>query len=645
MKHHQRPDKASETPRDQYRTPKRPSAQPLSSSSKSTTSKRKASPRLSLSGRPWKRTSLPNSSREQSTLTQIDFVTQTPCSNHDELDYIDENGVGGKALGAAESVHIGDESGDDSDYRLPPQVRSGFPNLEIKDDHTKRRRRSAEVPRVPERGSILKKSQKPRPSNGRGKRKSTDKPPPKRDKTLTQMDFVRRYITIDDDDDNNVNMKYLQPAPQKVSGEGGQQAETAGNQGIKTQLPSTSTKRTRGVVEEEIDLSTGELISQPGETQNTSKQHDTQDPPKSDIPITPRKPRRLEIPSSQSPESPGLAIITSSQFRSATHSPQKTMRSNIAHPDNCIKKESPSSLGAADGSLDQDRSIQDKPPTPNLPTGHDFLNRQPSLSTGNATSRALFAAIVSQELPPREDEPQPERTQRERIVVYETDAETDNDEFEDDSENEPGTPSRPCAPLGDSNEAQIRPQSPSDDSQYLPLPGPQSYDDPDSAHTSEAPMSDASLFYQRVQPATQFPHEPIPTLNTQKLSELFPNEGSTQHPRRGTANHIPKHPVLSSQTQPQSQETDQIELVPESSPARDQENSVDAGGAGFQRPQPLGSVVQVESSQPVDRGHNGGGVSSRSHLLTSSVMESIPLPNFWMGSQDSVGEPYSLPER
>jgi hypothetical protein len=31
--------------------------------------------------------------------------------------------------------------------------------------------------------------------------------------------------------------------------------------------------------------------------------------------------------------------------------------------------------------------------------------------------------------------------------------------------------------------------------------------------------------------------------------------------------------------------------------------------------------------------------------LTSSVMESIAVPNFWMGSQDSVGEPYSLPDQ
>jgi hypothetical protein len=193
--------------------------------------------------------------------------------------------------------------------------------------------------------------------------------------------------------------------------------------------------------------------------------------------------------------------------------------------------------------------------------------------------------------------------------------------------------------LGNSDGGEDEPQSPCDDSQDLPLPSAHTCADPDSAPASEAPMSDASIFYRRVQPATQFPYEPIPTLNTQKLSELFPNEGNTQYPRQGNAHHSPRRALLSSQTQTQSQSTDQVEIVPESSPAPDHDEDV------FQRPRPPGSVVQVESSQPVDRAYHGAGaILSRSQLLTSSVMESIPMPNFWIGSQDSVGEPYSLPD-
>lgn len=159
-------------------------------------------------------------------------------------------------------------------------------------------------------------------------------------------------------------------------------------------------------------------------------------------------------------------------------------------------------------------------------------------------------------------------------------------------------------------------------------------------------MSDASIFYQRLQPATQFPFEPIPALNTQKLSELFPNYGSTQYAKPAAADSSRKAPAPFLQTQTQSQEADQTEIVPESSPIREQDENSAEPDAVFQRPQVPESVVQVESSQPVDRGNHGpGGILSRSQLLTSSVMESVPLPNFWMGSQDSVGEPYSLPDR
>jgi hypothetical protein len=292
-------------------------------------------------------------------------------------------------------------------------------------------------------------------------------------------------------------------------------------------------------------------------------------------------------------------------------------------------------------SPDEEDTIQNQTPTHIRPIGHDSPDTELPSSQGNVLPTVSSSAEVSQKSAPTDSDPPPERAQRERTVIYETDAETDNDDLEDDVGGGFDTPTRAHSPqLGSSNEIQDGPQSPCDDSQDLPLPSAHTCADPDSQPPSEAPMSDASMFYRRVQPATQFPHEPIPTLNTQKLSELFPNEGSTQYPRHSNVHHSPRRPLLSSQTQTQSQATDQIEIVPESSPSRDHDEYV------FQRPQPPGSVVQVESSQPVDRAHHApGGMLSRSQLLTSSVMESIPMPNFWIGSQDSVGEPYSLPER
>ncbi|KAJ5905951.1 uncharacterized protein N7473_002867 [Penicillium subrubescens] len=582
MKDHKTPDTAAGTPRDHFRTPRRPSPQSSSKTSKSTTSKRTSSPGLSTSGRAKKRVSLPSSYRAQSTLTQIHFVAHTPHPEDDELDYIDNTGGGGDARKAAQPVSIDDDpSEEDSEYRPPLRARPAPSTLGLNDDHPKRQRESAVVQRPP-----LRKRQTPKQSNGRGKRKSTDKPPAKRDKTLTQMDFVRRYITIDDDDDNDVNMVYLPPAPEKDLKEAGQQSDMAETKGVKPEPPLSCIKRPRKALEAEVDLSTGEPISQSDETQSLTKLPDPQDPSKSDIPTTPQKPRRLEIPSSQSPpESPGLAIITSSQFRSATRLPQKKARLNFAKPENSIKEESPGASDIAGESADEEDTIQNQTPTHSRPIGRNSPDPTLPSSLGNILPTVSSSAEVSQKSAPTDCDPPPERAQRERTVIYETDAETDNDDLEDDIGDGLDTPTRPPSPrLGSSNEIHDGPQSPCDGSQDLPLPSAHTCADPDSEPLSEAPMSDASMFYRRVQSATQFPHEPIPTLNTQKLSELFPNEGSTQYPRQGNAHHTQQPPLLSSQTQTQtqSQATDQIEIVPESSPTRDHDEDV------FQRPQPPG---------------------------------------------------------
>lgn len=562
-------------------------------------------------------------------------MTQTPHLDDDELNYIDTTGETEDGRKAEQPVQIGDLS-DDPEYRPSLRGRSALSTLGMNDDHSKRRRKTAATPRAP-----LRKSQTLRQSGGRGNRKSTDKPPAKRDKTLTQMDFVRRYITIDDDDDNDVNLGYIQPASQEDSKENGQNADMGKPNKVKPEPALFSSKRNRMALEAEVDLSTGEPISQSEETQSPHKQLNHPDPSKSEIPITPRKPRRLEIPSSQSPESPGLVIITSSQFRSATRSPPKKAPLNIFNPENSIKEESPGAPDMAKDSAEQG-AIKHQSPPHSRPVDRKYPDPKQVPSRRDALSSVLSSTEASQQPAPTDDEPPPERTQTEKTVIYETDAETDSD-LEDAIAAGLDTPIRPHgAPLVDSNLSHGRSRSPIDDSQDLPLPSAHTCADLGSEPASEGPMSDASMFYRRVQPATQFPHEPIPTLNTQKLSELFPNEGSTQHPLQRITQQPPQHPLLSSlssQTRTQSQTTDQVEIVPESSPARGEDEDV------FQRPRPPGSVVQVESSQPVERGPATGNLLSRSQLLTSSVMESIPMPNFWLGSQESVGEPYSLPEQ
>lgn len=646
MKPHRTSGKSSEAPRDQFRTPRQPSPPGTSITSKSTTSKRTVSPSGSTTGRPWKRSSF-QSSRAQSTLTQIDFVTQAAHSDNDQFDYVHESAPRAESRNTNDAVHKYGESDDGTDYRPPLRALSGSTRFEMNDDHPKRRRKSVGVNRASERGHSVRNSQTPKTGlGGRGKRKSTEKPPAKRDKTLTQMDFVRRYITIDDDDDNEVNMGYIQSNPKGGSVEDGQQVRTTEQKTTQHELPP-SVKRNRRVFEAEVDLSTGEPISGPGDSQSTNTGSGFQTDARADPPVTPQKPRRLEIPSSQSPESPGLAIITSSQFRSATRSPLKQKSSNFApYSENTIKEESPGSRQIVEDSQDPGDATLLKTPTHPSPRKLDSLKPHSSPSTENVNSYVPPTELASQVVG-GDTESRPERTRRERTVVYETDAETDHSDSEDELNNNPTTSTRAREPQAEGPQpTQHCPTSSSDDSQELPLPSVQPSANLDSGPPSEAPMSDASIFYQRMQPATQFPHEPIPTLNTQKLTELFPNDGSTQYPRPVVTH--PSHkvtgPFLQSQTQ--NQEADQTEIVPESSPVREQENGIDGDEAVFQRPRAPESVVQVESSQPVDRGYQAPGrILSRSQLLTSSVMESVPLPNFWMGSQDSVGEPYSLPDR
>ena len=635
MKHHQKPQRPPETSQDRFRTPTRPS--PLGTS-KSTTSKRTGLTNTPAPSRPEKR-NWPSSARAQSTLTQIDFVTQPTQPDDDELDYIDA-AAPHENTHKDEPVQVVDGSDDDAADQQPLRARSGISRFESNDDHPKRRRKSTTFNgRASSHG--LRKSQTPKPSiGGKGKRTSSEKPGTKRDKTLTQMDFVRRYITIDDDDDD-VNMGYIQPAPKNPGCN--ETKEPSSDKMDTTRLPPPPSAKRRRVFEAELDLSTGEPISESGGAQDEEPRDRSQKGPACDGPTTPQKPRKLEIPSSQSPESPGLAIITSSQFRSATRSPLKQRHSNIAHnPDNDIKEESPGHQGLVEDSQDPADLSPAKTPTPTSPHANGCLN--PQMSPAHSANFCVPSTeLESQQSLHREgNEHKLERTQRERTVVYETDAET---EYSDsgDEEGNPVAPSQPHRPREDV--LQAAPESP-DDSQELPLPAVQSTPDLDSGPLPEAPMSDASIYYQRMQAATQFPHEPIPTLNTQKLSELFPNEGSTQYRKPPSLPSSPKFRGPFLQTQTQSQDPDQTEIVPESSPVREQEsNSTNQDEAVFQRPHPP-EAVQVESSQPVDRGNTRpNGIISRSQLLTSSVMESVPLPQFWMGSQDSVGEPYSLPDR
>ncbi|KAJ5196048.1 hypothetical protein N7449_006527 [Penicillium cf. viridicatum] len=649
-----------ETPRNQSRTPSRPSPPRLPTTATKSITARNRSPQSSTSASTRKRTSLP---RVQSTLTQIDFVTQPTPSNDDQLGYIDEHKRPDDTQDTIQRPNVDDGSDKDSDYLPAPPVRSArmskFKMSERErdsDERLQKRRSSGIVNRNGSRSHGPRKSETPRASvRPRGGRKSLEKSTGKRDKTLTQMDFVRRYITIDDDDDD-VNMGYIQPTPQKTDIKDEQTEHTPKQKQLQPMKPPTSAKRKRRAFEEELDLSTGEPISQQKEEPESNPGSGGEGERASTAPVTPRKLRTREIPSSQTPESPGLAIITSSQFRSTTRSPSKRKLLNpTGNSMQPIKEEPPEVRRVVKDSQDPAGESLSRPTTFDSPSLYNNLVHPYLTTTEEFPSSAPPTESTSQEFPTEANgSSRNGPTKRERTVVYETDADSEYGDFEENPNGLPVTPSpkkahREFGPQDGSQVTQHSPESPKDDSQELPLPAVQSSTGLDDAPSSEAPMSDASICYQRMHAATQFPHEPIPTLNTQKMSELFPHGGSSQYTnleawKPSLRNQAPG-PFYQTQKQSQEGDKESTEMVPESSPIRERERGIESGDNSFQRPRVPGSVVQVESSQAVDRDPQWQDrILSRSQLLTSSVMESIPLPNFWMGSQDSVGEPYSLPE-
>ncbi|KAJ5634408.1 hypothetical protein N7528_002250 [Penicillium herquei] len=639
MTHNQGSNKLPETPQTHLERPSRFSPPLTARISKSTISKRTASPRVSASKHPRKKAPL-FGSHAQSTLTQIDFVTQTTQPDYqEEVEYLDcDEKSNAKHNG---SKTLNENFDDDTEYKPSSRAKPTRSTFESNDDHPKRRRKNAAASsQVTAQGDSLRKIKTPRASVGpRGKRKSTEKPA-MRDKTLTQMHFVQRIIPIDIDDDNDVDWGYL---PTKKPVEKTPKGLESKDPEIKKRLTPNSVKRTRRALEAELDLSTGEPISDPATSQvgdNGSIPHARPNP---EGPKTPRHPK-FEIPSSQSPESPGLAIITSSQFRSATRSPLKRKSPNFTHSSQSrVKQEPPKSPRLTKDRQGQVSSSPGITPRASLP---QRLTTSPHNPTTFAERLASFGAS-DEATNQRPNDQEPPRTQGERTVVYETDAETNQSDSEYDMNDDPGTPSRVQESQVENTHEQHENSDLlfDDESQELPLPGIGFSSNLGDGPQSEAPMSDASLYYQRL-PATQFPHEPIPTLNTQKLSELFPSEGATQYTKFGSGS--AHKPDLSYHKFPgpfllQSQGEEEPEMVPESSPAREQDVTTDESQVVFQRPPVPESIIQVESSQPVERGDSGAGrLLSRSQLLTSSVMESVPLPNFWMGSQDSVGEPYSL---
>lgn len=351
--------------------------------------------------------------------------------------------------------------------------------------------------------------------------------------------------------------------------------------------------------------------------------------------------------------------MTSSQFRSATGLPGKSEHQCSSRPD--IKKELP----------DRHEPRNSPQAAPATFTGQKppFDDSKPSLpspdpqESAQSTPKANIK-ISANNGPFQGSNPNEPTAPTQRTVVYETDAESDYNDSEDELPKLPssvkGEDTAERDDVKDDNESNYL----DTESQELPPPPVPEQDIDSRPFPSEPNLeSDASICYQRLHPDTQYPLEPVPTINTQKMAELFPEESNGLHTITPSPSSSPKTtrpaPTFSMMSQTQdlddghagSQDAGKIasEVVPESSPAARHEASASLNSRG---PAARDVVVQVESSQPADRArrqtaaeqNSAPKMLTRSQILTSSVMESIPISGFWPSSQDSLGEPYSLPD-
>lgn len=647
----------------------------------------------------WKRRSLPADWKQQPTLTQIDFVTRTPGPDEGELEYIDGNNAGsGKGNGekVREVIDLDDDSnGDDLDYRPTPPPRprrksqrhstGRLDNTPQSTVSRKVRFQSSNPPLSIKSSGRKSSTSKSRPRSKSGGKANTKE---KKDKTLTQMDFVRRYVIIDDDDDD-LNLDYIAPCNKENRGCNASGQEDGDKMGDvdagKADDQQPADRRKKRKLNDGSDVPTGSPdVPLSADGLGLSLEQDNIDrgtpvPP----PITPQKPRKFEIPSSQSPESPGLAIISSSQFRSATRSPLKALSPNTVEkaspkrPDSrrSVKKEAsqspvcvslPSRNAIAEhsiavGALAASQSLsQKKKVTP---------SSSPLQSKAEPEGRESPCKMKSSDEGKTVGDKKPDNDAKikfEKTVVYETDAETDYSDFEDALSHISGPDNQQGLPGDEETIVGYDQESRGDTSDDLPSPVPNSGTDLEAdIHNSEFTLSsDASIYYHRQQQCTQFPVGPIPTLSTQKLAELFPQHDSSQQaqveaslpePVVPATNHdatpqLPPSTQTETQTQTQTQ-TQDPEVVPESSLVQPLEPTNPANNSG-PKSHDHEPVVLVESSQPVDRLNRQSSarkqddeprrILSTSQLLTDSLMESIPAPPPWISSPN-LSELESLP--
>ncbi|KAL1983745.1 hypothetical protein VTN96DRAFT_9917 [Rasamsonia emersonii] len=607
----------------------------------------------------------------QTTLTQIDYVRRPPQDN-EALDYIENDDGKSTRKGEIEVIDLEHESSDDDTEYRPS-------NRRTRETRTPRVQHANRDKSTGRRGSSIKDSRlenSGEKSTKHGRKSMTMKPGKSKDekgrnKTLTQMDFVRRFIIIDDSDDDR-DLEYIERTSKDHTRDDAKtNNKPSVNNDAEQRTDNQGPRKKRKLSNDPASVGSPVMPQSDKVVESPAKNHITVNRPILN-PSTPQKcqmSQRLEIPSSQSPESPGQLIIPSPHLRDVPRFPLKPLPGNTVDktPEKGKKTIVPDGRSSPRSARALSRS---KSPVPESPTVADS-QRPPLTEVLDADTPLQSQGDMNGHAPssrPREEQEHDEAEGKssarfEKTVVYETDAETDYGDFDDTMTQSSQAGRRDGG--DDRSDAAGSDNGPhSDDSQDLPPQVPNSGTDlegGDGNYSDHALPSDASLFYRRPPQYTQFPAGPVPQLNTQRIAELFPEDSSTQQgpnggSTRGQSSPPKNHPsdILCPQTQTQTQSQDPLkmstEVVPESSPVqRDADDTKDVDDP-HPIPPPQESVVLVESSQPVDKinrqkdpGPEPRKLVSAGQWLTDSVMESLPAPP-WQLSQDSVGEPYPLPE-
>ncbi|RAO66414.1 uncharacterized protein BHQ10_002426 [Talaromyces amestolkiae] len=584
----------------------------------------------------------------QITLTQLVPKAETEAPDGGLFEY-DDDGTEGKfveVIDLADDADENDASWRPSTNRRPPAKRrtnggSRSPSS-IPTTTFKKRKSSVLISGGPKISKSIRRNNK-----GSAQKET------KRNKTLTQMDFVRRFIPLPDSDEEDLNL-YENPLAAKEEDD-----KTKGHTVEKDDLEDLTPRKRRKLNDENITPSPAiKSKVSPAEKKPTLLGVPGVQPK------TPQKERRFEIPSSQTPETPQETYVASPSIRQVS-------RFSIERLSNTIDTNiSGSSLREAPEET-QDQQDDTRPPDLEV-AGDDIV-----ASTMISSSQLLLSGTKEQTTIQETDamkqtsqppEPPPLSSPPMRTVVYDTDAETDYGELEDDNlpEISIGAKALEEWPEPIDNSSRDHTSQNCDYSDDLP-PVPNSGTDLEiiGNFLSDTTLpSESSVYYRRPARYTQYPNEPVPMMNTQQVAKLFPviedhddsastiqtSIPSTRDPAASTCHEHSN--VLSSEMETPTQDDSvnrSIQVVPESSPITRSYDAARSASNTMAPPPARESIVLVESSQLVDRlnrqldsvdaGKSLRRLFSTRDFLTDSVMESIPAPP-GMASQDSIGEPY-----